>query len=210
MPQVKGWKDRERLVRDQRAYYAKMDEVLYEMCADERGTKCQRVYARVYIIGRSYQTRVEAILGRGNPRKEYGPMIRVCEALLNPSSDEDATAVKEFETRLKKLQSFKSRHRPTEESIRLAAEAHSLLCSALESACRRTGHTTKHKPVPRSFASKYLHFHAPIVPIFDSIAEGVLNEGQWGKKARLRPDLVAPISHDPQYWDFLYASAEHG
>jgi hypothetical protein len=28
---------------------------------------------------------------------------------------------------------------------------------------------------PRSFASKYLHFHRPVIPIYDSVASGALS-----------------------------------
>jgi hypothetical protein len=35
-------------------------------------------------------------------------------------------------------------------------------------------HITRRNQSPRSFVSKYLHFHHPVVPIFDSVTSGIL------------------------------------
>ena len=53
---------------------------------------------------------------------------------------------------------------------------------------------------PRSFAAKYLHFHCPVVPIYDSYAAAGLGKlVHWD--ARDVP-FGQPTGGDPEYWAF--------
>jgi len=53
---------------------------------------------------------------------------------------------------------------------------------------------------PRSFAAKYLHFHAPIVPIYDSYAAAWLVKLMPWPAGKAAP--APPADVDAEYWDF--------
>lgn len=59
---------------------------------------------------------------------------------------------------------------------------------------------TRDGMAPRSFAAKYLHFHNPMVPLYDSYAcDGLARLVRWD--AREIPFERHPEA-DPDYWDF--------
>jgi hypothetical protein len=53
---------------------------------------------------------------------------------------------------------------------------------------------------PRSFAAKYLHFHKPIVPIYDSYAAARLIRLMPWQAGKAAP--APPTDADAEYWDF--------
>lgn len=53
---------------------------------------------------------------------------------------------------------------------------------------------------PRSFAAKYLHFHQPIVPIYDSYAAARLIKLMPWQAGKAAP--APPTDADAEYWDF--------
>jgi hypothetical protein len=54
--------------------------------------------------------------------------------------------------------------------------------------------------LPRSFASKYLHFHHSVVPIYDSYAaESLMGRVKWNK---LKKPFPPPPHGDAEYWDY--------
>jgi hypothetical protein len=57
----------------------------------------------------------------------------------------------------------------------------------------------------RSFVSKYLHFHAPIVPLFDSVASKTVNRSDWYPWGRFKGLILIPTrrEYDPVYYRFL-------
>jgi len=56
---------------------------------------------------------------------------------------------------------------------------------------------------PRSFVSKYLHFHAPIVPIYDSRASAQVRKQDWYRWQRSWEGKVKfPKGADEEYWRF--------
>ena len=53
---------------------------------------------------------------------------------------------------------------------------------------------------PRSFAAKYLHFHEPVVPIYDEYARITLTGlVRWNGNAL---PFAKPAGADPEYYDF--------
>ena len=59
---------------------------------------------------------------------------------------------------------------------------------------------TTRQTAPRSFAAKYLHFHRPVVPIYDSYAAARLGAlVPWDAK---QIAFEQPPGSDDQYWDF--------
>ena len=54
--------------------------------------------------------------------------------------------------------------------------------------------------LPRSFASKYLHFHHPAVPIYDSYA--ALAIGAQVRWSRWKVPFALPPHGDEEYWTY--------
>lgn len=81
----------------------------------------------------------------------------------------------------------------TDSGFEVVIAAHGRLLAFLAGVCAR-GKT------PRSFAAKYLHFHAPVVPIYDEYARaGLTRRVRWQKDA---VTFALPEGADPEYWQF--------
>ncbi|MBP9892661.1 MAG: hypothetical protein KBG84_12225 [Planctomycetes bacterium] len=162
------WSDVDETVREGEARYWQMNAILYALC-DTLGSNTEEaaVYAKTMIVGRTYQTRIEAITGwskKGGKRNEK-PIDRVCKAILGcVELDDQIDAIR-----------CMGDCPISEQSISPVIRAHSLLCNALKKFSRGNE--------ARSFASKYLHFHARSVPIYDSVAAAVVKlwckPSQW-------------------------------
>jgi hypothetical protein len=133
-----------------------LDDALYRLCRQHPGhASSAEVFAKVFIIGRTYQTGIERQVetkgGQGSS------ISQVAERLLAHSQTVD----KLFNT-----VSFVSE--PIDSAkLRLIAEVHGEIVQLLLP-------ITREARVPRAFVSKYLHFHFPVVPIYDSYAESSL------------------------------------
>ena len=82
----------------------------------------------------------------------------------------------------------------TTKSLKKILDAHGRLVRIIQPVLRKG--TT-----PRSFVSKYLHFHNSAVPIFDSVAVGVLKK-LYRRDNRSGPFEI-PATADKKYGDFL-------
>lgn len=61
---------------------------------------------------------------------------------------------------------------------------------------------TRDKQAARSFVSKYLHFHNPAVPIYDSVAAGLLPS--LVALPTIRNFQIRPVKYsDPEYADYV-------
>ncbi|HEX8949852.1 MAG TPA: hypothetical protein VF790_12855, partial [Dissulfurispiraceae bacterium] len=59
------------------------------------------------------------------------------------------------------------------------------------------------KNTVRSFASKYMHFHCPAVPIFDNVALGVIRRRDWYPLTNRKIEkLAVSQSADDIYYDY--------
>jgi hypothetical protein len=133
-----------------------LDHALYRLCRQHRGhASSAEVFAKVFIIGRTYQTGIERQVetkgGQGSSISQVAEKLiahsrtvdRLFDALSSVSEPIDAT------------------------KLRLIAEVHGEVINLLLP-------ITRDERVPRAFVSKYLHFHFPVVPIYDSYAESSL------------------------------------
>jgi hypothetical protein len=140
------------------------------------------VAAKVWIIGRTYATqierRVESDGSQGSSLDQVVTLIHANAEVIDgwiahlPDADEAAL---------------------DDGFIPGCVHAHGALVEILKT-------ITKGK-APRSFASKYLHFHRPIVPIYDSVASAVLS-----KIVRWRAGFDCGPLRDPEdtaYREFL-------
>ena len=163
--------------------YSKVESILYEMCRKWPSHKdLSAVQAKVIIIGRTFAAGLERLGGKD---KHEGIFDTVANIL------------------------FKNRNRLDAEISRLS-RSKTLSVDSAEKVLSLHGYTvgllregTKSQLNFRSFASKYLHFHIPIVPIFDSTALHILTE--WYPRRKFQDSIQIPYKgkYDSVYAEFL-------
>jgi hypothetical protein len=168
--------------------YAKLwvdaDTVLYDLCRRFPDHKNQSgVYAKLFTIGRAYATGIERQID--SKRTQGSSMEQLSNCIWENQDDVDAI--------LKRLEQVQE---PLDTNkLIVIVQAHGDLLQIVKKVVR-------HSETPRSFVSKYLHFHNPAVPIIDSIVDRVLR-----KKVPLKKHhKIFPLSKnaDKNYGDFLY------
>jgi hypothetical protein len=168
------------------------DRILYKMCAGEpRHADLGRVHGRLSLIGRGYATGLERLL-KGNKEQSGN---------LNAWTDYFVRRAKTLDAIVQEVRRVRSPL--TEDKLKRIAVLHGRFAGALQKH-RRFRKTKKHKRklTPTSFVSKYLHFHNPAVPIYDSWASaGACRHRLLGKGSDTLG--VMPEGADPDYWHFL-------
>ena len=133
-----------------------VDEILYELCvkhphhADHGG-----VAAKCWIIGRTYATGIERQITSGG--KQGDSMSQLVDMLVDQADHVDSLI-----DHLCPL-----RHPLTAESLATIIHVHGRFVHLLSGIVRPN-------ETPRAFASKYLHFHCPLVPVYDSVVAKVI------------------------------------
>jgi hypothetical protein len=126
------------------------DDTLYELCRKHsRHHALESVNAKALLIGRGFATGIERhITSSGVQGSSIG---QLANHLHTNNAEVDSII-----GRLGKLQE------PLDvQALSVVVTEHGHFCELLANICRN-------KNQPASFASKYLHFHCPIVPIYDS------------------------------------------
>lgn len=157
-----------------------LNDVLYAMCRRHPAHHhAKEVWAKVLVIGRVYASGIERLLHGG----ELTPVV---ETLLG--------AARWLDPELAAL-------RKRRDDVRLAdlpaiAGLHGKLVALL-------GAHTRDGNLPRSFVSKYLHFHARCVPIYDGIASRRLHSRGWYPWSQTHGrEHPAPVDADERYWRY--------
>lgn len=159
------------------------DEALYALCQrhpthQDRGG----INAKLWIIGRAYATGIERKIVS---KKTQGSSMEQLSAHLWNHRDE----VDEVLTSLHKVS-----EPLTPDKLMNILAAHGKLVGLVQGVLRK-GQT------PRSFVSKYLHFHNSAVPIYDSVA--VRAATKHYRRERNGYAFTIPAAVDKQYTDFL-------
>jgi hypothetical protein len=158
-----------------------VDAVLYDLCRTHPGhSTLKHVMAKVALIGRGYVSGIERCV---RPAADEQAIVLVGRHIHERGckADEIIAAVQRTAGPL------------SAEAMQVIVEQHGCLTALIEETptCARA---------PRSFASKYLHFHHPVVPIFDSYVAGQLT-GMVPWPAKGLP-FDRPSCGDPEYWEF--------
>lgn len=164
--------DYERATQDYLRTWKIIDEVLYRLCGDHpKHTDHLSVTAKVVIIGRTYATGIERhVSTKGKQGSSIGQVV---ELFFTRGTDIDQW-----------LGSLEQIAEPlTISSIEKILYVHQLILNVSSS-------LTKDGEAARSFVSKYMHFHNPVVPIYDNIADTFLP-----KLVRLRRDQIVSVEH---------------
>ncbi len=160
-----------------------LDTCLYDLCEKKpEHADYPDVLAKATIIGRSYQTGIERHIGvpHTKPRVPGAAIVHLSRLLSS-----GGTKIDRLIAQIPDDQTL------TNDDARTIVAAHGDLLNLLDA--RKT---------PRSFVSKYLHFHRPSVPIYDGYAQKILyRHFPWRPEYELfeRPQA----SDERYYWHVL-------
>jgi hypothetical protein len=190
-PRTRNWLDVETPRLDWQRY-AKWDEVLYSLCRPLPAHADRAlVYAKVYLIGRSYQTGIERWAKA--ERQDQKPMDAVAESLLRAAPAVDP-AIERLRVLSAQLQDI-----PNRAALDEICAAHATVLRVLKPVMRK-------ESVQRSFVAKYLHFHAPVVPIYDNLAQNAIRDKRlweaWSVVPTKRLGRPAAENVDAVYWTY--------
>lgn len=134
------------------------DDVLYDLCKKYPGHKNKNeVIAKLALIARSYNTGIERqIPSKENDKSSLEMLIdKVCENRCS------------FDSSINKLTNI---NEPLDiKKLKEILNVHGELVKILQEITRESHQHGNSKLSPKSFVSKYLHFHCPAVPVFDNI-----------------------------------------
>lgn len=174
----------EQLVEATRAFdqdWGGVDDVLYELCRKHPGHSDRRAAtAKLALIGRAYSAGLER---RVTPPKGQHAITVIAEFVHAHHAEVDGI-----------IEDLAPVEEPlTAQAMQDVVEVHGRFTRLLREVA------TDGK-APRSFAAKYLHFHHPVVPIYDSYAAiGVGKLVRWDSK--MLP-FAPPEEGDADYYDF--------
>jgi len=164
----------------------KGNEVLYDMCKKYPSHEnIDEIIAKIWLIGRSYAAAIE----RRKNKKESNDNFYVWAA----------NKIKKFGFD-EKINNIPNKDKLDTKSVGVICEAHSYVT-------KRFYEITKLSK--RSLASKYLHFHRPIVPIYDSRARlsisELINIYKFLKELpyKIVFNIKTPINGDSEYVKFI-------
>ena len=162
----------------------KLDDVLYDLCQkDPHHADHAAVAAKCWIIGRTYATGIERQIVSGG--RQGDSMSRLVDWLVVHGDTAD-----ELVDRLLPM-----REPLTSEKLANIIDIHGRFVRLLAGVVRSD-------ETPRAFASKYLHFHCPLVPVYDSVVVGVIPKfTRWSESLMVFPK---PPNADDYYAWFCY------
>jgi hypothetical protein len=157
-----------------------LDSYLYRLCRENPTHSCKlSVNAKVYIIGRTFQTQIERQIQADGT--QASSIAKVTDLFSEHHQELDWLFLSLAET-----------SEPlTAPNLQRILEVHGQVVRLL------SGVTMMGKS-PRSFVSKYMHFHNSVVPMYDDITQGVLPS--LVPKRSIKNELASiPNSADPDY-----------
>ena len=155
------------------------NKVLYKMCEDyPKHENIDKIIAKIWLIGRTYAASIERrVHAQESTDKFY---IKVAKKMKDSGID-------------KQIQKIPSQNVLDEKSIEIISGVHCFLVKIFRE-------LTQHNKV--SLASKYLHFHKPIVPLYDSRANKSIN--RIIKENNRHEEIFDKLVDDIDEWDRLY------
>ena len=117
------------------------------------------INAKLWIIGRTYMTGIERKIESNG--KQGDSLSQLAEHLYKNRRKVDNI--------LKQLKSITKGSKLTASKLEIIVTLHGELVELIKDITRRNQSS-------RSFVSKYMHFHCPIVPIYDSFASQTLTK----------------------------------
>ncbi len=171
-------------VDDYKQNWIVVDNTLYSLCKKNYDHDSKNsINAKLWIIGRTYATGIERMIkSNGN---QGDSLSRLAEHLYENRQIVDGI--------FNKLKSISNGSRLTIDKLEMIISLHGELVGLIKQ-------ITIDNQCPRTFVSKYMHFHCPMVPIYDSIASQTLSKFVcWSKKLRI---FEKPKTVDEEYFCF--------
>jgi hypothetical protein len=138
--------------RDYEKGWSLVRETLYQLCKQfPDHSRSDWTNAKVLLIGRAFASGIERQV---KPSGDAGSAISIVADHMYRNRRTIDRILNGLATMAEPL---------TPDKLDVIIDCHGQLCRILSQVTRR-------KNPPRSFVSKYLHFHSPLVPMFDSIA----------------------------------------
>jgi hypothetical protein len=157
--------------------------VLYAVCRRHfTHSEIGGVRAKLYLVGRTYATGIERLI-RSND-KQGGAMGLLARYLVD-----NARKLNPLFSELRGI-----REPLTEAKLKRILKLHACFVEIL-----RKLPQLREKQFPRAFASKYMHFHCPAVPIMDAFADKALRKRVPKKDSQ----SWIPAKADRAYAEFL-------
>lgn len=158
-----------------------VDEVLYDLCRCYPGHSDRRTLtAKVVLIDRAYSAGLQRQV---DPDQGAQAITKIADFIVEHGSELDA-----FTDELALLR----------EPLDAAAMATIVSLHGRFTTLLRP--LTRDAMAPRSFAAKYLHFHNPAVPLYDSyVSSGLVRLVRWDSR---EIPFARPPGSDADYWDF--------
>ena len=158
-----------------------VDEVLHDICTRFPGHGDRRsLPAKVALIGRAYSAGLERQIRPGEGKQAVEV---IAGFMLDHCAEVDGV-----------LTALDSLREP------LDAAAMSVVVGQHGRLTRLLSEITADHSAPRSFAAKYLHFHRPLVPIYDSYA--AVRLGALVPRDATHESFAQPPGSDGEYWSF--------
>lgn len=158
-----------------------VDEILYRTCRDHPGhTDRRSVMAKVVLIRRTYSAGIERLV---EPPEGGQAVTKIGDCLWKQRTEVDAI--------IGRLCGIAEPLSP--DDMKTIVRQHGRLDALL------TQNLTRGRS-PRSFVSKYLHFHCPVVPIFDDYSvRSLTRRVRWSENAK---PFERPAGADEEYFRF--------
>jgi len=159
-----------------------VDEVLYGLCRRHPGHADRRsLTAKLVLIDRAYSAGLERQV---DPDQGAQAITKIADFMVAHGAAVDAL-----------MSELIALQEP------LDADAMATIVSLHGRFATLLRELTRGGMTPRSFAAKYLHFHNPAVPLYDSyVSTTLVHLVRWDSQAT--PFFALPPEGDPDYWDF--------
>ena len=178
-----SWKEYEKALIDYLKNWELQNKILYDLCKKHpHHSDYQTINAKLWLIGRTYATGIERmILSHG----EQGSSLSQLSRHMHKNR-------KTLESIFKKLSSIKEPLNP--EKLKVIVNEHGRFVEIFSQRLRKNRSA-------RSFASKYLHFHCPAVPLYDKFAAQELRKMfRWNDDFEI---FNKPATADEDYYYFI-------
>jgi hypothetical protein len=166
------------------AVWKALDDVLYDLCKNHpTHTARGSINAKLWIIGRTYATGIERkIESKGSQGSSMTQLADLFETNQN-AIDQLVSELAGFSEPL------------TEKMLETIVRVHGQLFKLIQP-------LLTDQQSPRSFVSKYLHFHCPLVPVYDNIAQQELRKLiRWRKHYEV---FALPSGADSDYARYCF------
>jgi len=178
-----SWKEYEKALMDYQKNWELQNKILYTLCKNHpHHSDFQTINAKIWLIGRSYATGIERmILSHGEQGSSLSQLSRHM-----------------YKNR-KTLDSIFTKLSPIKEPLN--RDKLKVIVNEQGRFVKILGQMLRDNRSARSFASKYLHFHCPAIPIYDSLANKELRKMfRWNDDFEI---FNKPAPADEDYYYFI-------